>query len=475
MNDYRSFQNNVLNDSGKKKEKYFSNVFSKIRKTEKEKKYPVLNFNLNLLSNEIKLLEEYENPGAFGKIKKFNLGKILALNNDGNHFNNYYGRRGISFRKKKNVKCMKSTNITDNNNNAPNNNNIIKPDKNKTENNKYLNLKKIIDVKNGPNIYLNLDKSSDTNMDSSRYNNNLNISSRLPNINNKSPKPIYLFTENNDIKPYLMNDENNDFTKIKIPTNNTNLSRNSFMKKFPRTNDSTVLKKKINKDELSQSTEKVLKIIQKKNKKFTKKINLKLAQQNIVDWEMTSRIKLAEWKYGIADIEKYFVDLKAYGKPEEEELIKRKTFYNKMEDLIDEINQEKEERNLNNLKNKYKRKEKKGINALNKNEKKIEENNDMNMVDTALNRYTEENDALKKIKLRKKAEEKKRYLINNILTQSEMRRNAINKSTDKLNDQEIEIEKDENNILKSDINNDKNNFKQNKGILIKNIKAKGKD
>ena len=73
------------------------------------------------------------------------------------------------------------------------------------------------------------------------------------NINNKSPKPIYLFTENNDIKPYLMNDENNDFTKIKIPTNNINLSRNSFIKKFPRTNDSRVLKHKINKSNIGKN------------------------------------------------------------------------------------------------------------------------------------------------------------------------------------------------------------------------------
>ena len=64
-------------------------------------------------------------------------------------------------------------------------------------------------------------------------------------------------------------------------------------------------------------------------------------------------MKLARWKFGIAEIEKYFVDLKAYGKPEEEELLKRKTFYDIVEELIDDIKQAEEEKKLNNIKNKY--------------------------------------------------------------------------------------------------------------------------
>ena len=46
--------------------------------------------------------------------------------------------------------------------------------------------------------------------------------------------------------------------------------------------------------------------------------------------------------------------------------------------------------------------------------------------------HAEESGVLKKIKNRRINEERKRHLINNILVQSELRRRAINRSTDKL-------------------------------------------
>ena len=49
-----------------------------------------------------------------------------------------------------------------------------------------------------------------------------------------------------------------------------------------------------------------------------------------------------------------------------------------------------------------------------------------------MNKHAEESGVLKKIKNRRINEERKRHLINNILVQSELRRRAINRSTDKL-------------------------------------------
>ena len=175
-------------------------------------------------------------------------------------------------------------------------------------------------------------------------------------------------------------------------------------------------------------------MMQERNIRIKNGINYKLAEQNLIDWEMKSKIKLAQWKFGIAEIEKYFVDLRAYGKPEEEELLKRKTFYDVVEDLIDEIKKEKEEKDIKKIKNAYKKEEKKSINNLEKKEeeKDQEKNSDLNMVDNAMNKHAEESGVLKKIKNRRINEERKRHLINNILVQSELRRRAINRSTDKL-------------------------------------------
>ena len=90
-----------------------------------------------------------------------------------------------------------------------------------------------------------------------------------------------------------------------------------------------------------------------KNQRIRNGIHYKEAEQELIDWEMKSRLKLARWNFGIAEIEKYFVDLRAYGKPEEEELLKRKTFYDVVEDLIDEIKKEKEEKDIKKIKNAY--------------------------------------------------------------------------------------------------------------------------
>ena len=54
------------------------------------------------------------------------------------------------------------------------------------------------------------------------------------------------------------------------------------------------------------------------------------------------------------------------------------------------------------------------------------------MVDDILNKYIEVYKDLKNVKKRRLDEERKRYLINNILINSELRRRVINKSTDKL-------------------------------------------
>ena len=47
----------------------------------------------------------------------------------------------------------------------------------------------------------------------------------------------------------------------------------------------------------------------------------------------------------ISEIQKYFVDLQTYRKQEEEELLKRKSFYDFVEDLIDEIEKKRRKRN----------------------------------------------------------------------------------------------------------------------------------
>ena len=201
--------------------------------------------------------------------------------------------------------------------------------------------------------------------------------------------------------------------------------------------------------------------MKEKNVKIKNRINNKLNEQDLIDWEMKSRFKLAQWKYGIAEIQKYFVDLQAYGKPEEEELLKRKTFYDFVEDLIDEIKKGREEKEIKSIEDKYinnNENNKFGINK--KKDKKDQENNDLNAFDNTTNKQIEINEILEKIKLRKKKEKQKRLIVDNILFKSDMRRKAINDSSPKIDYKKKKLNKsqeDENEKSKSSIEKDDKN------------------
>ena len=149
------------------------------------------------------------------------------------------------------------------------------------------------------------------------------------------------------------------------------------------------------------------------------------------------------------------------GKPEEVELLKRKTFYDYVEDLVDDIKKTKEEKELKTIENKY------GINSGEKNkfgdvkkEKEKGENNDINAVENAINKKRELSEALKKVKKRRIKEDEKRKIIERIIFESDTRRKAINNSTNKLKHQKYTLNKSnestKNNISKKSYQNDNN-------------------
>ena len=472
--------NNILNinETPKKNKKYFSNVFSSMAKPKRGKLYQKLQVGLNLLNDEVKLLNGYDNKDNFVRKKNY---RINTLNND-NKKRRFNLRDSVLLLKKKNLRISNALNAINNNltkkdniNDSQNENNGKNKNYNNSDISKFLIYKTEVDNKYPylmkgkkiSKINMNLCQSSETNMETNTNNINGSISSRLPTLNNKSSRQIYLLTENNEKKDNLTSRKIN-YKKYYVPPKNINSRNNTFIKKYPQIFNSQRLKNSINKDELSNSTEKICRIMQEKNIKIKKKINFKLAESNFVNWEMKSKIKLAQWKFGIEEIDKYFVDLKAYGKPAEEELLKRKTFYDEVEDLIDEIKKDKEERNIKDIKNEYNTKEKKKINSSNKDEENNQgNNNDMNMVDNTKNKHSELSEALRHVKNRRINEERIRHLINNMLVQSELRRRFIDISTDKLF-KKLESENNENTINKNNKIFDNNEKELFEDLDIKN-------
>ena len=487
MNDNPLTQDSNYKEQEGKNQIYFTNVFSKVNKSEKDKQYQKLQNNLNLLSRDVKLLADYANRDNLGKKKRFRYNKLNALSG-GNQYKKFIGRFSILLKKKMNPRNSSPLSIINNNlnsninktnnsnssnkhkdskgkkTNKPKNQNMIY----KTEVNKY---PKLINGNKLPKITLNSDINSETNMETSMNMYNLSNSSRLPTIQNRAHKRLYLFTDNNEEKQNDLKISKNYYRQYYKQAKSVNSNNNSFIQKFPSIINNQRLKSSINGVELSQSSDKEVKSMQEKNIRIKNNINYKLAEQNLIDWEMKSKIKLAQWKFGIAEIEKYFVDLRAYGKPEEEELLKRKTFYDIVEDLIDEIKKEKEEKDIQKIKNAYQKEEKKGINNFEKKDKeKDEEKNDLNMVDNAVNKHAEECGVLKKIKNRRINEERKRHLINNILVQSELKRRAIVRSTDKLmphkNNNDIENDYNETINYRHEKKGEFRGRNKNNGILI---------
>ena len=456
-------------------EDYFSNVFSHIGKFDKNKGYQQMQKGLNSLNHNIRLLEEFSNKDD----KLSNKGKIFArkinilnFDKDNTHKkSSNRNRNSLILKKKYNMARSDSTlsnniNITDtenyNNNNDINRNvyeNINKKNKSSKKKAKRIdnlslqkynvknkmiykteikNYNQLINGQKLPNILLNSDKISESNLGSK--NSNSNSTSRLPLIYDRSQtinkQRIYLFTDN-DVDNNKSINENINNRKIykKIPLIRKNIKDNSMVKKFPSIINSHRLNSySLNHKILPEKTDKIALRMKEKNLKIRKRINRKINEQDLIDWEMKSRFKLVQWKYGIAEVQKYFIDMQAYGKPEERELLKRKTFYDYVEDLIDDIKKIKEEKYIKSIEEKYtsKKEENKFGIVKKKDEKKEETNNELNAVDNAVNKQVELSEILKKVELRKKKEKESRNRIDNILFRSDMKRKAINDSTNKI-------------------------------------------
>ena len=439
-----------------------SDIFSKLSKIEKNKQYVNLQTNLNSLSKDVRLLIDYSKSDLEKK-------KGKSSNKD-YQYKQFLARSNFLLQKNRNKRFTSILNILNNYINL----NQAKLDalakkKGKFKKNKI----KIINKSKEDNLLkkYKINKSSDLNTlpliksnvlnkSSEAKEKNIYITEMTTSINNKtnSPKNSSIFlTENNenqDTIPKLHYDE------FILPNNNIDINDNSSTKKLTKTINNKSTKNLINRYELIKKTEKIEKLIKENNLKIKNRIHYKIAEQNLVDWIIKSKLKFARWKFGIPEIEKYFVDLNAFGKREEQELLKRKTFYDSVEEIIGEIKQKEEERDKQEIMDEYNKDEKNYLNRKDiKGNKEYDEN--INANDNVMNKHFEASKVLKKIKLRKLNEERTRRIINKILEDTELSRKAINSSTDKLlsnknkNEKEIVIISNENKDNKFDqkINN----------------------
>lgn len=255
-------------------------------------------------------------------------------------------------------------------------------------------------------------------------NNNINIKYKysLPLINSKSFQGnnfniIESPKSRNRIKTNIMK-TNNSFNikllKNKFKTEDNNTNNQSIDKE--KENDISSLNKKLISlfgydFKHSTPTSQEIPNFLKRLKNIKRNINKKNYEYELDKWIMRSKMKYVNWKFGINDLEKYFLNVDEFGIKEKNELELRKSFYKKLNVLIDDLKEEKEMRRIKEREKVY------GIN-VEKEEKKVIKNNEYWNNDKAMDIMKEQNLFLKMTKERKIKERRNREIIDDILIRS---------------------------------------------------------
>ena len=414
MDDYKIRKNLGIKDIIMKNKISSPNVFLNVGNTEKNKQYIKLKQKSNSLSKDIELLMD-----IFGIKNNNSLNKGLK-------YKKFIERNKILLQRKPTKRYSSLLSVIDN---------YIK-----LYNNKSKESKKIINKSKDNNNIKMLNKSKEKNLiNKDKTNKTVENLTKIPKINfnilnikSLGKKEINIDNINkNDIKPKIFNARNKELKNMKNLTETNenvnlkkinNINNNSSIIKFPSIIESKSTKNCINRIDLIRKTDKAEKLIKEKNAIIKDRINYKLAELNLIDWAMKSKLKFARWKFDIPEIEKYFYDMNTFDKAEKQELMKRKTFYDHVEELVEEIQKEEEEKDMKKIKDKHYKEE----------EKENEDNEEINIVQKAINKYSEASKILQIVKNRRLDEERKRYIIDNILINSDLIRRSINRSTDKL-------------------------------------------
>ena len=264
----------------------------------------------------------------------------------------------------------------------------------------------------------------------------LNINRMLKNKSNKIQLPKIVeskstrngltidnqYTRNNQIKIYIMK-TNKSFDINRKNANITNNS-NSTLEQNSKDNISGLNKKLVelfgyNHKYSNPKNPQMIKFISRLNnlKKILRKKNY---EYELNKWIMSSKFKYAKWKFGINDLDKYFTDVEELGIKEKNELELRKSFYKKIDLLINQLREEKEIREIKEREKAY------GIDINKEDSNKKVKDNEYWFDDMAKNKMVEQNIFLKKAKERKLKEQKNREIIDNILLKCKQRAFNIN-------------------------------------------------
>ena len=270
-----------------------------------------------------------------------------------------------------------------------------------------------------------------TEINRNKYNkNNVLKKYSLPPINKNSISYNFKNNQNNNLITNILNNEdssqNSNLNNIIKEDNKTidyedKEKNNKTSSKYLRTespyNDR-------NKNNILKINESLIYNMIKNNKKISNNIHKGKNLLEVSNLDLETKFKYLNWKYGIAEMDKYFIDINSYKKTEEDELNNKKLFYDRLEEIIYKIKNRKKNQNIENIAQQF------GV-KLNLNEEEDTNKQEINEFDKMFFKSKDCHNSIKKLLQRQKDEKIKRDKVDDILIRCRIGFNKINSKLDK--------------------------------------------
>ena len=273
---------------------------------------------------------------------------------------------------------------------------------------------------------------TDYKMATANYNNkedNNQINNMVQTRNKYLKERYFSFSLNKNLPPIKAQTTNySNNNDLKTLDNKDKIKNSKYSNEFIKTQPMIIKKNKL----LCIDEEAVSNMI-KKNKSIINKIN---TVKNKLDNDMIYfeiMYKYLNWKYGISDSNKYFIDIKTYKKDPEQLINNKKSFYDKLDEMVDEINRNKRKNDMESIKKQY------GI-KINKKKDNVDYNSiNVNEAEKLFLKGRKIKNILKELYLRKKTEKRTRRKIKSILDRSQDKFNNINKNFYNFKNKEVQM------------------------------------
>ena len=290
-----------------------------------------------------------------------------------------------------------------------------------------------LDLKNNKmsrNIKLNLDKNKEKENDifitgfrmktSDDFNgqiNNLKGPYKVKQFQNNKKNSNYTLTLKQFLPPVKGRKLMSTYNSIDN-TNKTNKEDNKSFNFFTNTVTQSIKRK----NRFLTIDEKKVNEIMKYNKNIKNNINFVKNQFEYKYDTFEALYKYLNWKYGTADVNKYFIDIDTYKKNPEDIIDRKKSFYDKLDDMVDFLIKKRKMKDMENIKKQY------GIN-INKKKDNIDYNTiNVDESEKLFLKGKKIKNKLKEVYERRKLEKGTRVKIKNILNRSKDRISIINKN-----------------------------------------------